>query len=139
MKRIFLPLVALLPVIAGCMRVQRVQPAEFIPAHSPEVVWVTTENSVSTPILHPHIVGDSLQGTQDWPQQPVTISLKEIKYVQAARPSPTRTALLVTFVGATVAGLVYAIATSDKVGSTYVCGSTLKGALVPDCPYPTFP
>jgi hypothetical protein len=119
MKHNYLLLPGLLPAVAGCITLHKIQPAEFIPTHSPDVVWVTTNDNVRTPVGQPQIIGDSLKGTrQDWPQLPVAISLKEINYMQASLVSPTRTALLVTVVGASVAGLVYAIATSDKVSST---------------------
>jgi hypothetical protein len=134
MKSLSIPLAGLILAAAGCVTLQKVQPAEFLSTHRPEVVWVTTDNNVHTPILQPQIVGDSLQGTrQYWPPRSVAISLKEINYVQAELPSPKRTALLVTLVGATVAGLVYAIATSEGCCSPHDCG-VLKDAS-PGCLY----
>ena len=135
---------ALLPAVTACTAVQRVQPAEFIPKHSPEVVWVTTDNAVHTAVRQPQIVGDaagnaadrdSLQGTrQDWTQLPIAISLKEINYVQAEVPSPKRTALLVTLVGATVTGLAYAIVTAEGCCSTSNCPvGPAKGTPTSEC------
>jgi len=111
-----LSLVGMLVVTAGCVTVRNVQPAEFIPQHKPPVVWVTSTDNAFTPVAQPHIDGDTLKGTWAGLQEPVAISLSEIKTVQAKMPSPKRTALLATVLTVTVGGAIYSIATAGNSG-----------------------
>ena len=117
----------LLLVTAGCVTVQKVPPAQFIPTHKPLLVWVTTTDNALTPVSGPEIVGDTLRGTWAGLQEPVAISLGQIQYVQAKLPSPKRTAMLVTVLGVVVGGSIYSIATAGNSGRATVyteCGAT---------------
>jgi hypothetical protein len=127
------PLLGLLLAVAGCMTVKRVQPAEYIPQHNPEVVWVTYTDQSFVPVSRPKIVGDSLLGTWQGLQEPVRISLKEIQTVQARLPAPKRTALLFTVIGVSAAGALYTLATAGSGGHFYGC-PRVKGTPLPDCP-----
>ena len=109
-------LAGLVLAVAGCKTVVSVQPAEFIPQHSPEVVWVTYTDNSYVPVAKPRIVGDSLQGTWVGLQEPVSISLKEIQTVQAKVPSPKRTIILFTTIGVATAAVAYTMATAGSSG-----------------------
>jgi hypothetical protein len=129
------PFAGLLLVAAGCVTVQKVQPAEFIPQHKPPMVWVTANDNSYTPVAQPRIEGDSLKGTWAGLQEPVAISLQEIQTVQAKLPSPKRTVLLVAVVAASVTGVAYTIATAGNSGDPDFMGcARVKGTPLPDCP-----
>ena len=111
------PLAGLLLAVAGCMSVKAVQPAEYIPEHSPAVVWVTQTNKTVVPVAQPRIVGDSLKGTWQGLQEPVAISLKEIETVQAKMPSSKRTILLFSSLGVISTAVIYTILTAGNSGN----------------------
>ena len=132
----YLPFAGLLLVTAGCVTVQKVPAAEFIPAHKPSVVWVTTNDNAFTPVATPRIEGDSLKGTWSGLQDSVSFSLDQIQYVQAKLPSPKRTAILATVVGVTVTSAVYSIATAGTSGRAspgYECQPFKGGIPNPTC------
>ena len=108
---------ALLLVSAGCMTVQKVEPAQFIPQHHPSVVWVTANDNSYTPVSQPRIDGDSLKGFWTGPQDSVAISLNQIQSVQARMPSPKRTVILVTSLGVISTAVVYTLLTAGTSGS----------------------
>ena len=125
----------LLLVTAGCVTVQKVQPAQFIPQHHPQVVWVTATDNSYTPVSQPRIEGDSLKGIWSGLQDSVAISLNEIQYVQVKLASPRRTALLATVLTATVGGAIYSIATAGNSGVVRLspeCGYN-KGTVINMC------
>ena len=131
----YLPFAGLLLVTAGCVTVQKVPAAEFIPAHNPSVVWVTTHDNAFTPVAMPRIEGDSLKGTWNGLQDSVSFSLDQIQYVQAKLPSPKRTVMLATVLTVVVGGSIYSIATAGTSGRAEVgceCGIT-KGICNPTC------
>jgi hypothetical protein len=121
----------LLLVTVGCVTVQKVQPAQFIPAHNPSVVWVTTNDNAFTPVGTPRIEGDSLKGVWSGLQDSVAFSLSQIQYVQAKLPAPKRTVMLATVLTVVVGGSIYSIATAGNSGAvrlTPECGTT-KGTV----------
>jgi len=103
------PMVGLLLLAAGCMTVQKVQPAEFIAKYNPTVVWVTGTDGALIPGGSPQMVGDTLKGTWIGQDEPFAISLGEIKTVQARTKSPQRTAILVTVLTAAAGGVAYGL------------------------------
>ena len=107
----------LLLVTAGCMTVQRVQPALFIPQHHPSVVWVTANDNSYTPVSQPRIEGDTLKGIWTGLDDSVAISLNQIQSVQARMPSPKRTVMLVTSLGVISTAVVYTLLTAGTSGS----------------------
>lgn len=122
-----IPLAGLVLAIAGCHVVKSVQPAQYIPEHSPEVVWVTYTDNSFVPVSHPQMVGDTLKGTWQGLAEPVSIPVGQIQTVQAKMPSPKRTALLVTVLGVSVGGAIYSIATAGTSGRVMLypeCGIT---------------
>ena len=121
---------------AGCVTVQKVPAAEFIPAHNPSVVWVTTNDNAFTPVATPRIEGDSLKGTWNGLQDSVSFSLDQIQYVQAKLPSPKRTVILATVVGVVATSAVYSIATAGTSGRAspgYECQPFKGGIPNPTC------
>lgn len=127
------PLVGLLLAVAGCMTVQKVQPAAYIPLHRPAVVWVTTNDHAFVPVSEPHIVGDSLEGTWVGLQEPVAISLSEIQSVQARMPSPKRTIMLVGTLGVISSAVVYTLLTAGNGGVPNACGFDHNGQPLQYC------
>jgi hypothetical protein len=109
------------------MTVRPVQPAQFIPLHNPEVVWVTYTDNSFVPVAGPKIVGDSLKGTWAGLGEPVAMSLSDIKTVQAKIKSPKRTAMLFTALGVALVGVAYTIETVGTGGKNIIgpeCGIT---------------
>lgn len=127
MKLNRITLAGLLVAVAGCKAVVSVQPAEFIPQHSPDVVWVTYTDNSYVPVAQPRIVGDSLKGTWVGLQEPVSISLKEIQTVQAKVPSPKRTIILFTSLGVVSTAVVYTLFTAGTSGKPSGCGFDNNG------------
>jgi hypothetical protein len=121
------PLAGLLLAAAACSSVQKVQPAEYIPQHSPAIVWVTYNDQSFVPVAQPRIVGDSLLGTWQGLQEPVAISLKEIATVQAKLPSPKRTIILVGSLGVISTAVVYTLLTAGNGGKPGGCGFDHNG------------
>ena len=129
-----LTLIGLLLTAVGCQTVRNVQPAEYIPQHSPAMVWVTYSDNSFVPVSQPRIVGDTLKGTWAGLQEPVSVSLSEIKTVQARLPSPKRTIMLVTVVAAAAGGVAYTIATAGTSGDPDFMGCPrIKNMPLPDC------
>jgi hypothetical protein len=95
--------------VGACTTVRRVQPVEFIPKNSPEVVWVTHANNTVVPVAQPEIARDTLRGMWQGTQRPVAISLDQIRRVQAKVPDHMKTALLLTTLGVAAISAVYFI------------------------------
>jgi hypothetical protein len=126
------PMVGLLLAAAGCVTVSKVQPAEYIPKVNPAMVWVTTNDNAFTPVSQPQIVGDSLKGTWAGLQEPVAISLSEIRTVQAKMPSPKKTIMLVTVLGLAAGGVAYGL--SQGTNGPQGCASqVIKGTPTDYC------
>ena len=127
-------LAGLLLAVAGCTTVRSVQPAVYIPQHSPTMVWVTYTDNSFVPVAQPQMVGDTLKGTWAGLQEPVAISLNEIKTVQARLPAPKRTVLLFTVLGVSSAGLLYSLATAGTSGDPNFYGCPrVKGTPLGSC------
>ena len=97
----------------GCATVQQVQPAQFIPAHNPGLVWVATHDTVFA-VVGAQIDGDTLRGNDV--DGPVALPLANIQGVRAKAPAPDRTTLL-------VAGVVAIGMYAMKFGSLGSSGS----------------
>jgi len=127
------PLAGLLVAAAACSSVQNVQPAEYIPQHSPAIVWVTYTDQSFVPVAQPRIVGDSLMGTWQGLQEPVAISLKDIATVQAKLPSPKKTIILVGSLGVISSAVVYTLMTAGNGGVPGGCGFDHNGQPLQYC------
>jgi len=119
-------LAAAVLAVAACTSVKPVQPAEFIPSHNPDIVWVTYTDQSFVPVQHPQVVGDTLKGMWAGLSEPVTIPFNQIQTVQAKLPNAKRTIMLATVVGLSVAGVAYTISTAGSSGDPNFsgCGAT---------------
>jgi len=127
-------LAGLLLAGVGCTAVRAVKPAEYIPQHNPDVVWVTYTDNSFVPVAGPKIVGDSLIGTWKGLNEPVAISLGEIQTVQAKMPAPKKTALLFGIAGVATAAVIYTISTAGNSGNPAGCGYDKNGQPNTMCP-----
>jgi hypothetical protein len=125
------PWAGLLCAVAGvvaCTSVRRVQPAEFIPKNSPEVVWVTYTNSTVVPVAQPEIAGDTLRGMRQGTRKPVAIPLAQVRSVQAKAHDPMKTAIFLTTMGVAAVGAVYFIwVVQAGPGGGSQCGVDVRG------------
>jgi hypothetical protein len=117
------PLVGLLLAGAACHVIRPVQPAQFIPAQHPPMVWVTYTDNSFVPVAQPEMVGDTLKGTWAGVSEPVSIPVGQIQTVQARVPSPKRTVLLFTVLGVATGAVAYTIAQGFGA-ATNNCGAT---------------
>jgi hypothetical protein len=99
----------------GCRAVQQVRPAEYIPRHSPNLVWVTTKDAV-IPVIRPQIDGDTLRGSDL--EGSVAIPMKSIQSVRARAAAPDRTTLIVAALVA--AGLYVVNIGGLSTGGSYI-------------------
>jgi hypothetical protein len=103
---------------AACTSMRRVEPTEYIPRHSPELVSVWMAPNRVTIVSDPEIRGDSLVGTVL--QARWAVSLHDVVRVEASSPDPTRTVLLVA--GAAASGLgLYLASAAAKGPGTLAC------------------
>jgi len=120
----------LLLAVGACTSVKSVQPAAFIPQHSPPVVWVTYTDNSFVPVAQPHMVGDTLRGTWLGLNEPLTIPLDEIQSVQARLPDHARTVILFTTLVVVTGGTAYLWVTAGHNGPydpLLSCGTYLGG------------
>ena len=127
MARNHVSLAGLLLAVAGCMSVRSVQPAQYIPAHHPLIVWVTYNDDSYVPVAQPHIVGDSLQGTWQGLQEPISIPLNHIQTVQARMPDHKRTVIFFTTMALVSGAVAYTVATAGNGGKPNACGFDKNG------------
>src|SRR2546428_12450894 len=102
------PVGCLLPV-AACPALREGQPAQFIPQHTPALVWVTTTYSAVVPVAQPQIDGDTLRGTWAGTQKPLAIPLQGIQSVQARTPARVQTIVAFATVGLVVGSTIWAL------------------------------
>ena len=117
--------VGLLLAVAACTTVRQVQPARFIPRHTPALVWVTTKSRAVVLVAQPQIDGDTLRGSWAGTQKPLAIPLQGIHSVRAKVPARAQTVLL--------------FATLGLVAGTVIRSLTASGThavVVPPCPDP---
>ncbi|HUL03712.1 MAG TPA: hypothetical protein VLV16_10835 [Gemmatimonadales bacterium] len=126
----------------ACTTVRQVRPAEYIPQHGPDIIWVTGEDSTIVPIVAPHVDDDTLRGTLRGTDDTVHLALTNIRTVTAKVPDHRKTAFLVVGLG-TVGGLMlyeFSISKQGSQGGGVNCGvyqSTREGGdpgdARPDC------
>jgi len=95
--------------VAACTALREVQPAQFIPQHTPALVWVTTTYSAVVPVAQPQIDGDTLRGTWAGTQKPLAIPLQGIQSVQARTPARAQTIVAFATVGLVVGSTIWAL------------------------------
>jgi hypothetical protein len=112
--------------IVACTSMQRVEPAQFIPQHNPEAVSVWTARRVVTIVTDPRVTGDTLSGEvlgERW-----AVALRDVVRVEARRPSPQRTVLLIAGAAASAVGVYFL--SGGPQSSTIPCGSGLPPGLL---------
>lgn len=112
----------LVALTAGCASVREVfEPAEFISAKRPAVVYVTQRSRAVVWIANPRVSGDTLFGTVAGDTRPVAVPLMDVQSVSASRMDGGRTALLaLTVVGGT-AFAAYIFSSTTGPSNGWVC------------------
>jgi hypothetical protein len=111
---------AILLAAVSCKTVQPIQqPAQYIPAHRPDLVVVIDQDNAEIPVSQPTMSGDTLKGVWAGVGDPVAMPLNQVQRIDAIQPNKKRTTLLIatlTVVGI-AGGYALAQAVSDN-GST---------------------
>jgi hypothetical protein len=103
------PLAAVLLASIACSSLQPVpEPAQFIPAMNPELVYVTFHNRAQVPLARPHVSGDSLVGTLAGVGRPWGVPLSQVQVVEAVQRDKRRTRWLIAGLGVVTVAGVYA-------------------------------
>jgi hypothetical protein len=100
--------------VAACTTMRHVKPAEFIPQHTPALVWVTTTNAALVPVAQPYMDGDTLRGKWAGTQKPLAIPLLGIQSVQAKTPAHARTVLMVATLGVGLGAMIWSVGRSGS-------------------------
>ena len=102
----------LLVTVTACTSMQRVrtEPAPFIVAKHPNLVYVIDTHGRPYTVEHPRVEGDSLLGITPKMNKMVGLPLSAVSSIAAAQADHTRTALLIIALGAGAGGLGYALA-----------------------------
>lgn len=108
-------LILMATYVSSCTRweIQPFTPEATVQAKNPKKLRVTRRDGTRVVMHDPHIVGDSLVGT-DW-QSRVVIPLDNVGLVEVSRPNPLGTIALVA-AGIGIAGLIVAAASSQNGG-----------------------
>lgn len=118
----------------GCKSLQPIhEPAQFIAAANPPVVYVTAKNRALLAIELPRISGDTLHGTWQATGNAIAVPLSRVERIEAPQRDGKRTFAFAA--GATIVGgvLIYALAQSSSgqdIGCSYHtwpprgCGAT---------------
>jgi len=96
----------------ACTSVQpvRTEPAPFIAAKHPGVVYVVDKDGRPYTVARPHVEGDSVVGVSPKLDKSVGLPLSSVGSIAAAQPDHTRTALFIVALGAGAGGMGYALA-----------------------------
>lgn len=114
--------------VGACTSVRRIQPVEYLADNSPEVVWVTDTSNSVLPVADAEIKRDTLKGT--WQGARVKIPLGGIRSVQTRVHDHTKTALLLTTLGAVaVTSFYFVLAAQGGAGGPggVYCPNDVKG------------
>src|SRR5262245_56209561 len=82
-------------LVGACTPSKAVHPAEYIPKHAPEVVWVTAADKTVVPVADPQVARDTLTGTRKGTREPITVPLQDLHLVTVKEHDAGKTALLV--------------------------------------------
>lgn len=107
--------VALMLSGAGCATLQPVSdPAAFISATNPQVVYATHNSGSVVAVAQPRISGDTLLGVRQGLSRPVALPLSHLRRIQAVQRDRTRTT--VTVAGITTITAVVGFLLLQKTG-----------------------
>jgi len=123
-------LTAILLGTLGCATLQPLrEPAQFIVAQNPKVVYVTYSNRTVEGVAQPRVSGDSLFGAlQGNPSHRVAVPLSQVQLMRAKQPDGTRTAMLIAGLAVFAATSVYVLA---KTGNDASCDSVANPDYLP--------
>jgi len=119
------PLIAVLLSTVGCATLQPLrEPAQFIAAENPKVVYVTYKNRTVEGVAQPRVSGDSLFGAlQGNPSHRVAVPLSQVQLVRAKQPDRKRTIMLIAGLGVFTAANLYMFL---GTGSDVSCDGTVN-------------
>jgi len=119
------PLVAVLLSSVGCVSLQQLrEPAQFIAAENPKVVYVTYKNRTVEGVAQPRVSGDSLFGAlQGNPSHRVAVPLSQVQLMRAKQPDRKRTIMLIAGLGVFTAANLYMFL---RTGSDVSCDGTVN-------------
>jgi hypothetical protein len=111
--------------MAACTSVRRIQPAEYLDRHAPDVVWVSYGEHMRVPLAAPQIIDDTLMGLRPATKEPLAIPLDQVSTVHARTHNGLKTALLLGTVGVGVASSMYVlwISKAGPEGKTIDCAN----------------
>jgi len=110
-------LMPLIPLATACTAVAAVhQPAQFIAAKAPAIVWVTAADNSEVVLLAPSVKADTLAGLVDGAHY-VEMPLSSVHSMRARQPALRRTLLLLG--GATLGMTAVVVAASHAGGAPY--------------------
>jgi hypothetical protein len=114
----------------GCATLQPLrEPAQFIAAQNPKVVYVTYKNRTVEGIVQPRVSGDSLYGAlHNSPGHRVAVPLSQVQLVRALQPDKKRTTMLIAGLAVFAATSVYVLA---KTGNDASCDSVANPDYLP--------
>ena len=109
---------------AACTSFRRIQPAEYLDRHAPDVVWVTYANTQVT-LADPRIIDDTLMGVRPGTKESLAIPMDQISTVHARTQNGLKTALLLSAVGVGVVSSMYVfwISKAGPEGVTIDCAN----------------
>jgi hypothetical protein len=115
----------LLVATTACYGVRPVaSPSTFIQTENPEAIWIADDNGEVLELMSPTLKGDSVVGSLDGLDEPVTVELDPENPVYARQKDAFKTATLVGGLGL-VAGLaVYGFAVGG--GGEKVCNNNAQ-------------
>ena len=123
--RVLLP--AILLCATGCVTLLPVKdPAQFIPASHPQVVFVTYVNRTRMYVTQPRVSGDSLFGTMQGQSHQVAVPLNQVRLIQARQADKKRTVWLIAGLTVAAASSLWALGQS---GAGESCDNTYYRAL----------
>ena len=102
------------PVASACTSFGPVSAREYLPIEHPANIWITRSDNTVVKMQAPKLLGDTLVGYVNGEFQEMKLS--QTKQIQARRPQPGRTALLV---GGSVLGV--AALSTRIIGSGNAC------------------
>jgi hypothetical protein len=110
---------AILAILIGavgtaCSTVREIKPAEYIPQHGPDLIWVTGADSTVMPLVSPHVEDSTLRGTLRGTEDTVRLPLANVRTVTAKVHDGKKTALFVIGLGTMAAAGLYVFAISKQ-------------------------
>jgi hypothetical protein len=102
---------AMLLAAVGCKSVQPVvEPAQYIPAHKPNLVVVIDQDNAEILVADPQMAGDTIKGVWSGVGDPIAMPLDQVQRIDAIQPNKKRTRMLVAVLAVVGVAGGYALA-----------------------------